>query len=252
MTSTDWWIGELRYQTGKVPTRHLELLELKGHSQVNADGRASTLPVAGPSDPKTAPRIGKSPSTSPSDGPRQDSRQRSDRKRGTDKETLLHAEWVRARHDWNSNKSGELVLQTGDLIQVLKKPFEHWWKGRLEKNGQAGLFPVNFIEAVPSAEQPESPERLKTQSSALGSDDPVIVLRFNVAKLLPLLQSFDMKRDIAENAEIQVGSYYLSLHELNFNRNYLGPVAFSGEKYCGYWPRSQMTVRSFYDARRGG
>jgi hypothetical protein len=230
MISTDWWLGELRYQTGKIPTRHLELLDLKGHSQTSADGRASTIPVTGPSNTNTAPRIGKSPPISPSDG------QRSDRKRGTDKEALSHAEWVRARHDWNSHRPGELVLQTGDLIQVLKRPFEHWWKGRLETNGQAGLFPVNFVEAVPSPDQPERQERLKPQNPVLTSDDPIIALRFNVAKLLPLLQDFDLKRDIAENAEIQVGSHYLLVHALDFNftRNYLGPAVFSGEKYCGY------------------
>jgi hypothetical protein len=233
MTSTDWWIGELRYETGRVPTRYIELVDLKGHSQMNADGRASTVPIAAPSDTETTPRIGKSPSTPLSDEPRQNSRQRLDRKRGTDKETLSQAEWVRARHGWNSQKSGELVLRAGDLIQVLKRPFEHWWKGRLEKNGQVGLFPVNFIEAVLSPEQSENPERLRPQSLALSSDDPVIALRFNVAKLLPLLQDFDMKRDIAENAEIQVSPHYLLVHELKFNRDFLGPVASSGGKYYG-------------------
>ena len=234
MTSTEWWFGELRYQTGKVPTRYLELIDIKGHPQMNADGRALAAPVAGPSESKPVPRIGKSPSTSLSDGPRQDFRQKSDRKRGTDKETLSHAEWVRARHDWNSDKPGELVLQAGDLIQVLKRPFEHWWKGRLERTGQSGLFPVNFIQAALPPERPESPERLNPQNPVLGSDDPVVALRFNVAKLSPLLQGFDMKRDIAENAEIQVSSHYLLVHELNFNRNYLGPVVSSGGKYCGY------------------
>jgi hypothetical protein len=205
MTSADWCVGELRYQTGRVPTRYLDIIDLKGQSQINAEGRASnegTIPARGA--PNMSSQVIKTSLNPLPDGPRQDSRQRTDRKRGIDKETLSRAEWVRARHSWNSQKTGELVFQAGDIIHVLKRPFEHWWKGRSERNGQTGLFPANFVEAVP----PKSPRHLRAQGFAIGNDDPVIALRFNIAKLLPLLQGFDRSRDIAENAGIQVGSFY--------------------------------------------
>ncbi|KIM32787.1 hypothetical protein M408DRAFT_186587 [Serendipita vermifera MAFF 305830] len=140
--------------------------------------------------------------------PSQDPHQNPDKKGSKDKEALLKAEWVRARHLWDSDKPKELTLQAGDIIQVLKRPYEHWWKGRLERDGQVGLFPVNFVEAVPPPLPPP-----KRRSSVLGSNEAVIALRSTLAKLHPLLRHFDTTQDLADNAQIQVSRISLEMAE---------------------------------------
>ena len=188
MMSTDWWWARLRDDTGRIPTSHLELIDLKYQSNgstIDKDSHNESLLL-----------LGSESSVTSGGGHRQGSRDIPDRKRSVDKETLSKAEWVRARHVWNSDKSGELVLQAGDIIQVLKRPYEHWWKGRLARNGQVGLFPANFVEIAPPPP--------KRQSSTFDNNEAVAALRSNLAKLQTLLPHFDTTQDVAESAEIQV------------------------------------------------
>lgn len=43
----------------------------------------------------------------------------------------------------------ELTLSEGDIVTILSKeaPDRGWWRGEL--NGRVGLFPDNFVQALP-------------------------------------------------------------------------------------------------------
>ncbi|MBN3324302.1 AHI1 protein, partial [Atractosteus spatula] len=47
-------------------------------------------------------------------------------------------------YDYTANRSDELTIHRGDIIQVLYKDNENWWFGRLA-NGQQGYFPANYV-----------------------------------------------------------------------------------------------------------
>ncbi|XP_030574561.1 jouberin isoform X2 [Archocentrus centrarchus] len=48
-------------------------------------------------------------------------------------------------YDYKANRSDELTICRGDVIQVLYKDNENWWFGRLE-NGQQGYFLASYVE----------------------------------------------------------------------------------------------------------
>ena len=56
--------------------------------------------------------------------------------------TLKHK--VQATHDFEAKESDELRLRKGDIITVVEKTGENWWKGLC--NGQEGLFPVPYVK----------------------------------------------------------------------------------------------------------
>ncbi|XP_015515382.1 E3 ubiquitin-protein ligase SH3RF3-like isoform X1 [Neodiprion lecontei] len=45
------------------------------------------------------------------------------------------------------NSEFELELRVGDIIHVLKKRDDGWYKGTLQRTGRTGLFPASFVEA---------------------------------------------------------------------------------------------------------
>lgn len=59
----------------------------------------------------------------------------------------LAASRVRALYDFQPTEHGELGFQKGDVIRVLDSVYEHWWRGELR--GEAGIFPVNYVEILP-------------------------------------------------------------------------------------------------------
>ena len=54
--------------------------------------------------------------------------------------------YVKALYDYSSGEPGDLIFETGDLIQVLSQIDENWIKG--EHHGNIGLFPANFVEPM--------------------------------------------------------------------------------------------------------
>lgn len=51
---------------------------------------------------------------------------------------------VKALHSFKANEEGELEFKRGDLIQVVERNEDGWWKGTL--NGREGIFPSNYVD----------------------------------------------------------------------------------------------------------
>lgn len=43
----------------------------------------------------------------------------------------------------------ELDLKVGDVVSVLKKKSEGWYKGMNETTGKTGVFPACFVQSLP-------------------------------------------------------------------------------------------------------
>ena len=55
--------------------------------------------------------------------------------------------FVRALYDFEPDEPGELAFRRGDVVRVLDSVYEQWWRGELRH--QVGIFPVNYVEAMP-------------------------------------------------------------------------------------------------------
>ncbi|CAF1272373.1 unnamed protein product [Didymodactylos carnosus] len=53
---------------------------------------------------------------------------------------------VRATKDFKAREADELSLETGDVISLIGKRSDGWYKGKLRD--QEGLFPGNFVEEI--------------------------------------------------------------------------------------------------------
>lgn len=52
-------------------------------------------------------------------------------------------ERVMALYPYKAQNDDELSFEKGDVISVISKDEESWWKG--EMNGQTGVFPSNYV-----------------------------------------------------------------------------------------------------------
>lgn len=57
---------------------------------------------------------------------------------------------VIARFDFVASETEELSFNRGDVIEVLSKEDENWWRGRIHSTGSTGLFPANYVETLQS------------------------------------------------------------------------------------------------------
>lgn len=53
---------------------------------------------------------------------------------------------MQASFDFEPQEAGELRLRKGDVITVLDKSDQNWWKGSC--NGQEGMFPVPYVKEL--------------------------------------------------------------------------------------------------------
>ncbi|CAH8561597.1 unnamed protein product [Schistosoma turkestanicum] len=56
---------------------------------------------------------------------------------------------VIARFDFITKDPSELSLHRGDVIEVINRDDENWWRGRAS-DGRCGLFPSNYVDDLPS------------------------------------------------------------------------------------------------------
>lgn len=58
----------------------------------------------------------------------------------------LEVTTVRAMFDFDAQGPDELGFRKGDVIQVIQRVDESWWRGQL--SGQEGMFPVTYVERI--------------------------------------------------------------------------------------------------------
>lgn len=56
---------------------------------------------------------------------------------------------VRAIYAYTGLEADELSFEEDDIIIDCETIDDGWMKGRLEKNGQIGLLPSNYVEILP-------------------------------------------------------------------------------------------------------
>lgn len=102
---------------------------------------------------------------------------------------------VRALYDFSPNEPGELAFSRGEIIRVLDSVYEHWWRG--EVRGEAGIFPVNYVEVLPDP----TPEELQREAEM---EARIFSQAADIDRLLNKLRSLDPARDnLAEDEELQ-------------------------------------------------
>ena len=58
----------------------------------------------------------------------------------------MQATTVIAAFDFEPQEDGELRLRKGDVITVLDKSDQNWWRGTCK--GQEGMFPVPYVKST--------------------------------------------------------------------------------------------------------
>ncbi|KAN0062605.1 hypothetical protein ACQY0O_005138 [Thecaphora frezii] len=102
---------------------------------------------------------------------------------------------VRALYDFSPTEPGELAFIKGDVIRVLDSVYEHWWRG--EVRGEAGIFPVNYVEILPDP----TPEEMQREAEM---EARIFSQAANIDRLLSKLRSLDPARDnLTEDEELQ-------------------------------------------------
>ncbi|WVQ93060.1 hypothetical protein IAU59_000124 [Kwoniella sp. CBS 9459] len=92
---------------------------------------------------------------------------------------------VRALYTFTSAEVGELNFERGDVIKVLDRGFKEWWRGAC--NGQIGIFPVTYVEAMPEPSPRELQEEAQEEARVFASLGLV-------DQLLQTLKSIDPSR----------------------------------------------------------
>ncbi|KAF7983653.1 hypothetical protein HWV62_19533 [Athelia sp. TMB] len=102
---------------------------------------------------------------------------------------------VRALHTFEPTEPGELAFEKGDVIKVVDRGYQDWWRGQLK--GRTGIFPVNYVEPMPEPTAAELAKEAEQEAS-------VFMQAANVDKLLTMLREMDPAKDnLADNEEIQ-------------------------------------------------
>ena len=53
---------------------------------------------------------------------------------------------VQALYDFEPQEEGELLMRKGDIVNVVEKVDQNWWKGTCE--GRTGLFPAPYVREL--------------------------------------------------------------------------------------------------------
>ena len=64
---------------------------------------------------------------------------------------------ARAKFRYQGNRDDELTLEKGDIVVVMEKEADGWWKGRC--GTKIGWFPFNYVEEVSGAEAVGVPDK---------------------------------------------------------------------------------------------
>ncbi|KAG8959514.1 ESCRT-0 subunit protein hse1 [Tulasnella sp. 419] len=102
---------------------------------------------------------------------------------------------VRALHNFEPTELGELAFEKGDIIKVVDRAYDNWWRGQLK--GKTGIFPVNYVEVLPEPTPADIAKEAQMEVEVFAQAD-------NIDKLLTMLKGLDPNKDnLAENEEVQ-------------------------------------------------
>ncbi|ORX61646.1 SH3-domain-containing protein [Hesseltinella vesiculosa] len=73
---------------------------------------------------------------------------------------------VEAIYDFNGANANDLSFKQGDIIEVLDRVNNDWWRGRL--HGREGLFPCNYVKKLESNEKKAPPPPMPSRNSYQG------------------------------------------------------------------------------------
>uniref|UniRef100_A0A8C4X400 Sorbin and SH3 domain containing 2 n=1 Tax=Erpetoichthys calabaricus TaxID=27687 RepID=A0A8C4X400_ERPCA len=60
---------------------------------------------------------------------------------------------ARAVYDFKAQTAKELTFKKGDTVYILRQIDQNWYEG--EHHGRVGIFPISYVEKVPSTEKPQ-------------------------------------------------------------------------------------------------
>ena len=60
--------------------------------------------------------------------------------------TLHTQQKVQALYDFEPQEEGELLMRKGDIVNVVEKVDQNWWKGTCD--GRTGLFPAPYVREL--------------------------------------------------------------------------------------------------------
>ncbi|GJN90427.1 hypothetical protein Rhopal_003438-T1 [Rhodotorula paludigena] len=116
---------------------------------------------------------------------------------------------VRGLYDFVGETSDELPFRRGDVIRVLERVSEEWWKGELK--GRVGIFPTNYVEELPNepTHSHHGPSSSLSGVPASSAADPqaaeaeIFAQAAAVDKLLALMHALRARgEDFADNDEL--------------------------------------------------
>ena len=87
---------------------------------------------------------------------------------------------VRALYDLQSSEEDELSFKKGDIIRVIEPVYKDWWRGSL--NGKIGIFPVNYVVAIPEKTEQEKLREQKEEKFILDKKQKVDSLQAVLAE----------------------------------------------------------------------
>ena len=90
---------------------------------------------------------------------------------------------VRALYDFEPDEPGELAFHRGDVIRVLDSVYEQWWQGELRH--QVGIFPVNYVEALPDTTPDMIQQELELERNVFTHASDIHVLHARLQHLKP-------------------------------------------------------------------
>ncbi|KAJ8607974.1 hypothetical protein CTAYLR_008230 [Chrysophaeum taylorii] len=78
---------------------------------------------------------------------------------------------VVAAYDCASECDGELGFLRGDRIAVAEQSDDGWWKGVLERTGETGLFPANYVVLLERGELPSEQPAADDNGASAANDE---------------------------------------------------------------------------------
>lgn len=100
-----------------------------------------------------------------------------------------HISRAQALYDFEPDPTqpGELPLRKGDIVRVLERAYQEWWRG--ECRGRIGIFPVNWVQELPEP----TPQQLADEAQY---EAGVFAQISQVDQLLDMLRAAEERQDV--------------------------------------------------------